>query len=147
MRISNVTRSSGAAFDYGRVDARGGCIKSAGNVTLPNSIVAGRDASSAGVSRGGGIYVSGQLSAKYSAIPSNTAFSNADGFGLGDGTSAGIDKSNALATNPATGNPLQYDQQGSPHARISGAVADIGAYEIDQSDTIFNSSFDGCPST
>jgi hypothetical protein len=37
------------------------------------------------------------------------------------------------------------------HARVSGApgvitpVADIGAYELDQSDEIFDSPFEGCP--
>ena len=32
-----------------------------------------------------------------------------------------------------------------PYARVSGAAADIGAYEVQQSDIIFNTSFEGCP--
>jgi parallel beta-helix repeat protein len=45
------------------------------------------------------------------------------------------------------GNPLTltYDQRGSPFARASNAVADIGAYELQQGDVVFNNGFDGCP--
>lgn len=39
-----------------------------------------------------------------------------------------------------------FDQRGSPHARVSGSSADIGAYEVDQADTIFDANFDGCSS-
>jgi len=44
-------------------------------------------------------------------------------------------------------NPAGFasDQRGAPFARISGSLADIGAYEVQQSDIIFNSEFDGCP--
>lgn len=44
-----------------------------------------------------------------------------------------------------------FDQRGSPHSRKSGSrgtanpIADIGAYEVDQADEIFNVDFDGCP--
>ncbi len=41
--------------------------------------------------------------------------------------------------------PLTYDQRGSPFARVSNAVADIGAYEVQQGDVVFNNGFDGCP--
>lgn len=37
----------------------------------------------------------------------------------------------------------QTDQRG--FARTSGAATDIGAYEVQQSDVIFNASFEGCP--
>lgn len=60
--------------------------------------------------------------------------------------SVGIDKGNALGTHPLTGNPPQNDQRGLPHPRVSGPFADIGAFEIDQVDIVFNSGFDGCPS-
>lgn len=33
-----------------------------------------------------------------------------------------------------------------PYARVSGSTADIGAYEVQQNDIIFNAAFDGCPS-
>jgi hypothetical protein len=54
------------------------------------------------------------------------------------------------AGNNTTGTPLQYDQRGLGYARESGPmgstpVADIGAYEVQQDDVIFNSGFDGCP--
>ena len=32
-----------------------------------------------------------------------------------------------------------------PYPRVSGVAADIGAYEVQQSDIIFNASFEGCP--
>ena len=38
-----------------------------------------------------------------------------------------------------------YDQRGSPFARMSGSAPDIGAYEVDQSDVVFNTGFEGCP--
>lgn len=53
--------------------------------------------------------------------------------------SAGIDQGN---------NSLNFstDQRGPPFARVSGVQADIGAYEIDQADIVFNNGFDGgCP--
>ena len=37
---------------------------------------------------------------------------------------------------------LSFDQRGSGFARISGAAADIGAFELDLSDVIFASGFD-----
>ena len=40
---------------------------------------------------------------------------------------------------------LTWDQRGSPYARVSGSAADIGAYEVQQADVIFNNGFDGCP--
>jgi hypothetical protein len=36
------------------------------------------------------------------------------------------------------------DQRGAPFPRVSGSAADIGAYEIDQSDIIFDSRFETC---
>jgi len=32
-----------------------------------------------------------------------------------------------------------------PYPRVSGLFADIGAYEVNQSDIVFNGGFDGCP--
>jgi hypothetical protein len=55
-----------------------------------------------------------------------------------------------LSTSPAisAGNNalfLPYDQRGAPYARVSTVIPDIGAYEVDLNDVIFNSGFDGCP--
>ncbi|MFC5489557.1 choice-of-anchor Q domain-containing protein [Dokdonella soli] len=36
------------------------------------------------------------------------------------------------------------DQRGTGYPRVSGAAADVGAYEVQQNDVIFNSGFDGC---
>ncbi|MBS0555799.1 MAG: hypothetical protein JSR27_00140 [Proteobacteria bacterium] len=52
--------------------------------------------------------------------------------------SPGIDQGNNSIT-------LNWDQRGSPYARVSGSAADIGAYEVQQADVIFNNGFDGCP--
>ena len=40
---------------------------------------------------------------------------------------------------------LDLDSQPFPYPRISGLFADIGAYEVNQSDIVFNGGFDGCP--
>jgi hypothetical protein len=37
------------------------------------------------------------------------------------------------------------DQRGPPYARVSGSAADVGAYEVQQGDVVFNAGFDGCP--
>lgn len=42
----------------------------------------------------------------------------------------------------------QFDQRGSPYKRSDGLFVnftDIGAYEVQQEDVIFNAAFDGCP--
>lgn len=40
-----------------------------------------------------------------------------------------------------------YDQRGksAPYVRVSGPLADIGAYEVQQNDIIFGTDFEGCP--
>lgn len=38
-----------------------------------------------------------------------------------------------------------YDQRGSPYARVSETVADIGAYEVQHDEIVFDAGFDGCP--
>ena len=40
-----------------------------------------------------------------------------------------------------------YDQRGksAPYVRVSGPLADIGAYEVQQDDIIFGNDFEGCP--
>ncbi|HST27814.1 MAG TPA: choice-of-anchor Q domain-containing protein, partial [Rudaea sp.] len=40
--------------------------------------------------------------------------------------------------------PISVDQRGSPFLRVSGAAADIGAYEVQQADVIFNNGHEGC---
>jgi hypothetical protein len=41
---------------------------------------------------------------------------------------------------------LEFDQRGSPYPRISGAAADIGAFERESGDAIFSNGFDGAGS-
>jgi hypothetical protein len=57
--------------------------------------------------------------------------------------SPGID-AGSDGMDPQTNTPFTHDQRGSPFGRVSGATADIGAYELDQNDVVFNASFDGC---
>jgi hypothetical protein len=58
--------------------------------------------------------------------------------------SPGIDAGSNAVVDPMTSAPYANDQRGSPFGRVSGSSADIGAYEVDQADVVFNSSFDGC---
>ncbi len=60
-------------------------------------------------------------------------------------TSPAIDKGNDNAVNPITMLPFPYDQRGAGFARVSGSFADIGAYEVQQDDILFDAGFDGCP--
>jgi hypothetical protein len=41
--------------------------------------------------------------------------------------------------------PFGVDQRGAPYARVSGAAADAGAYEVQQGDAIFVDGFDDPP--
>ena len=52
--------------------------------------------------------------------------------------SPGIDQGNNVKT-------LPNDQRGPPFARVDNGVADIGAYEVQHADIVFNNSFEGCP--
>ena len=44
------------------------------------------------------------------------------------------------------GRPFVDPNNPYPHARSSGLGPDIGAYEVQQTDVVFNAAFDGCPS-
>jgi len=55
-----------------------------------------------------------------------------------------------LSGSPAidTGNnvlALAHDQSGAPFGRVSGTNADIGAYEVQQNDIVFDTNFEACP--
>jgi len=47
--------------------------------------------------------------------------------------------------NSLTPTKLTSDQRGAPFARESGAAADVGAYEVQQNDIVFNTNFETCP--
>jgi hypothetical protein len=59
--------------------------------------------------------------------------------------SPAIDAGNNSANDPHTGLPALYDGRGFPYVRESGGVADIGAYEVQKNDIVFNAGLDGCP--
>lgn len=52
-------------------------------------------------------------------------------------TSPAIDAGGNIDTWP-------YDQRGAPYLRESGPVSDIGAYEVQKADSIFDAGFEGC---
>ena len=63
--------------------------------------------------------------------------------------SGGLTMTHALGSGSVAidngGGSLQYDQRGAGYPRKSGAFIDIGAYEVQQGEIIFNSGFEGCP--
>ncbi|GAA0713823.1 choice-of-anchor Q domain-containing protein [Dokdonella soli] len=59
-------------------------------------------------------------------------------------THALMSRSPAINTGNNAAN-LGTDQRGTGYPRVSGAAADIGAYEVQQADIVFNNGFDGCP--
>ena len=46
---------------------------------------------------------------------------------------------------PVSKEDLQFDQRGNPYLRYFQGESDIGAYEVQRSDVIFNTEFEGCP--
>lgn len=83
-------------------------------------------------------------------VPVDTITATCPGLGPLRG-SGGPTQTHALAQgSPAIdhGNntvPYSADQRGAPFARVSGAAADIGAYEVQQGDIVFSDGFDGPP--
>ena len=66
--------------------------------------------------------------------------------------SPAIDHGDNVLINPKTSTPYGFDQRGSAlgngsfdYVRESGSSADIGAYEVQQDDIVFNAGFEGCP--
>lgn len=65
--------------------------------------------------------------------------------------SPAIDNGNDDLIDPVTQLPYLYEQRGGSsinggfdYLRVSGPAADIGAYEVQQDDVVFNTTFDGC---
>lgn len=117
--------------------------------TTENDISAGNHATIANVTIGGS---NNLVRASFSdvALPSGTLRFSCPLLGSLR-LNGGATKTHALlSTSPAidTGaNPAGavYDQRDSPFARESGIAADIGAYEVQQGDIVFNANFEGCP--
>jgi hypothetical protein len=61
-------------------------------------------------------------------------------------TSAAIDAGNDVTIDTLSYPPMPfaYDERGPAYVRVSGAQADIGAYEVQKDDIVFNAGFDGC---
>ena len=58
--------------------------------------------------------------------------------------SSAIDQGNDNAIDDNTQLPYLYDQRGAPFQRVNHGQADIGAYEVQQDDVVFNGGFAGC---
>ena len=58
--------------------------------------------------------------------------------------SSAIDQGNDNAIDGNTQMPYLYDQRGAPFLRVNHGQADIGAYELQQADIVFNTSFEAC---
>jgi hypothetical protein len=58
--------------------------------------------------------------------------------------SSAIDQGNDNAIDDSTHMPYLYDQRGAPFLRVNHGQADIGAYEVQQADIVFNTSFEKC---
>ena len=58
--------------------------------------------------------------------------------------SSAIDQGNDNAIDDNTQLPFPYDQRGTPFHRVNHGQADIGAYEVQQDDVVFNGGFEGC---
>ncbi|MEP6483739.1 MAG: choice-of-anchor Q domain-containing protein [Rudaea sp.] len=67
-----------------------------------------------------------------------------DNGGLNE-THALLSHSPAIDVGNNTVTALGFDERGSPFARVDHGTADIGAYEVQQLDVVFNTSFEGCP--
>ena len=59
--------------------------------------------------------------------------------------SPGIDQGNNVLVFNEDQRGKPNDTSPYPYPRISGSATDIGAYEVQQDDVIFNNGFDGCP--
>ena len=54
--------------------------------------------------------------------------------------------SNSIAIDTGSNsNGEPFDQRGLGYIRMSNGIADIGAYEVDQADIVFNTGFESCP--
>jgi hypothetical protein len=58
--------------------------------------------------------------------------------------SPAIDAGNNNAVNPLTMGPYANDERGPGYPRVDNGQADIGAYEIQHADIVFDGGFDGC---
>jgi hypothetical protein len=94
-----------------------------------------------------------------SGLPGDTKFGTCPMLGLlrhnGGATdthallshSVAIDAGNDVGIDQLTMLPYAYDQRGAgtvDYVRVSGPNADIGAYEVQKGDVVFNAGFDGC---
>jgi len=59
-------------------------------------------------------------------------------------SSPAIDAGNNDSKIPFGNQTYSDDQRGAPYARTSGSQTDIGAYEVDQGDSVFNTAFEEC---
>ena len=82
-------------------------------------------------------------------LPDNGGFNQTHALLSG---SPAIDHGDNVLIDPNTMAPYGYDQRGRAlangefdYVRVSGSSADVGAYEVQKNDIVFNAGFEGCP--
>jgi hypothetical protein len=173
LRASNVSitlRNSTVAFNTASLNARTAMAPGVGveangdsvSITLESSLLS-NNAYSVGANpdrdfgayavNGGAFTISGAnnlIRVTTNAVPPGTIMGACPDLGPLRNNGGPTTTHALLSRSPAidrgnNANTLSYDQRGIPYARVSGSSADIGAYEVQQDDIIFNSGFDGCP--
>lgn len=148
--------NSTIAFNHSGQDNAPGATIAATNFDFESNILANNTWGSAGSSNDLQASTSGTLTGSHnlvfatsSSVPADTLVGKCPLLGpLRDNggttpTHALLSHSPAIdaGSNPAS---LGNDQRGPPYLRTLGFGTDIGSYEVNPSDVIFNSGFDGC---
>lgn len=163
----DVHRAAGFAVDYAFGDTPPPITLQntvlSNNCSTPDcSVPADFGISTTGLADAGNVPIAGSHNLVYSASPALPLPVAAAGVcpllgplrhnGGPTSTHALLSHSPAIdAGNDAESTGLDYDQRGAPFVRVSGPAADpvphvdIGAYEVQQDDIVFDASFEGCP--
>jgi hypothetical protein len=121
-----------------------GSLQRANDLTAPGVTITGANnlvyASGATLPKAGLIQgkcpLLGPLRDNGGPTPTRALFSHSPAIDAGDNTAFGFHEDQRAA---------QFDGAPYPYPRVSGAAADIGAYEVQRGDIVFNAGFDGCP--
>lgn len=156
VRISNSTIASNTAASAGSNKSPGVFLLtfSTAAAKLDSNIIAGNTYAGIenDISASPGVTISGAnnlIAQPVASVPGDTIFGKCPllyplAFNGGETKTRRLERHSPGVDVGNNNKMLGYDQRGSPYARVSGSV-DIGAYEIDQGDIIFDARLDGCP--
>ena len=148
--------NSTIAFNHRGDDNSAGVSITSKSLDLESAIIANNTWGSAGAGSDLGISTGTMLAGSHNLVFATSANVPADTLvgkcpllgplrnnGGATPTHALLSHSPAIdaGSNPAN---LSNDQRGSPYMRTLGAGTDIGSYEVNPADIVFNSGFDGC---